>query len=179
MIFIMGTKFLIRQADVEDAQAIAQVSFITWPHTYRGILPDEKIDSRNLGSVTETWNQILNQNLSKSVTIVAIRGESIIAYSRFYPSVDIDDEPARVATIGSIYVLPSFQRQGVGRELMEAILKVAKAQLFEELTLHVLAANERARRFYAELDWTQDVNPNIENSEGDLTPKVRYRMKQL
>lgn len=105
--------------------------------------------------------------------------KSTIAYTRFYPSVDIDDEPARVATIKSLYVLPSFQRQGVGRELMEAILKVAKAEFFEELTLHVLAANERARKFYEELDWTQDVNPNIKNSEGDLAPKVRYRMKEI
>lgn len=175
----MDTKFLIRQADIDDAPAIAHVSFVTWPDTYRGILPDEKINSRNLDAITETWNQILGQNSPKGGTLVASAEESIIAYARFYPSVDIDDDPASVATIGSIYVLPSFQGQGVGRELMKAILRVAKGQFFEELTLHVLVANERARKFYESLVWTQDVNPIIENSEGDEAPKVRYRSIEL
>ena len=59
------------------------------------------------------------------------------------------------------------------------IVETAKNQGFIEVTLHVLAANERARKFYEYLGWEQDLDPIIENSDEDSTPKVRYRMKQF
>lgn len=108
-------------------------------------------------------------------TIVATKDESIIAYSRIYPSVDSDDDPDKVVTIGSVYVHPDFQHYGVGRKLMEEILKVAKDQAFTGATLHVLAANERARNFYESLGWEQDMDPVIKGADQKSTPKVRYR----
>lgn len=179
MIFPMGMEFEIRKAGLDDVPAIAHVSFQTWPHTYRGIVPEERINSRTIESVTDTWRQILNLPHPKGGTLVAHNDKSIIAYSRFYPSLDIDDDQGNVATIGSIYVLPSFQHQGVGRALIERILDNAKIQGFMEMTLHVLAANERARRLYEYLGWQQDSDPIIENSDEDPTPKVRYRKNQL
>ena len=179
MIFLVGMKFEIRRAESDDVPAIALVSHQTWPHTYRGIISEEKIDSRTIEKITETWRQVLSLPLPKGCTLVALRNEAIIAYSRFYPSRDIDDDQDKVATIGSIYVLPVFQRQGVGRALMLWIVETAKNQGFIEVTLHVLAANERARKFYEYLGWEQDLDPIIENSDDDPTPKVRYRMKQF
>ena len=179
MIFTMGMEFEIRRAELDDVPAIALISYQTWPHTYRGMISEEKINSRTIETITETWKQILSLPLPKAGTLVAFHDESIIAYSRFYPSRDIDDDQDKVATIGSIYVLPAFQHQGVGRSLMQGILEIAKIQGFIEVTLHVLTANERARKFYEYLGWEQDLDPIIENSDEDPTPKVRYRVKQL
>ena len=179
MIFRVGMEFGIRDAEFEDAPAIALVSYLTWPHTYRGIISEERINSRTIETITETWRQILSPPLPKDGTLVAFNDEAIIAYSRVYPSCDIDDDQDKVATIGSIYVLPAFQHQGVGRALMNGILEIAKILGFFEVTLHVLAANERTRKFYEHLGWEQDLDPIIENSDQDPTPKVRYRIKQL
>lgn len=175
----MGTEFVIREAEFDDVPAIAQVSYATWVHAYRGIIPDAELDSLNVESVTDKWRQILNLAIPRGGTLVAINDESIIAYSRFYPSVDSDDDQDRVATIGSIYVHPDFQHQRVGRELMEEILKVAKNRGFAEATLHVLAANERARKFYEFLGWEQDLDAVIERSDEESIPKVRYRKNLL
>ena len=176
MIVPVVLEFEIRKAELDDVPAIARVSYQTWPHTYRGIIPEEKINSRTIESITFTWREILSELHHKGSTLVAFNDESIIGYSRFYPSRDIDDDQGKVATIGSIYVLPSFQHQGVGRALIAGILEIAKIQDFVEVALHVLAANERARKFYEYLGWEQDLDPIIENSDDDPTPKVRYRV---
>ena len=170
---------MIREAEFDDVNAIARVSYLTWPHAYRGIIPDAKIESRNVESIADEWRQILSLATPTGGTLVAINDDSIIAYSRFYASVDSDDDQDSVATIGSIYVLPDFQHYGVGRELVAEILKVAKNQSFREATLHVLAANERARKFYESLGWEQDLDAIIERSDEDSTPKVRYRKNLL
>lgn len=175
----MGTEFTIREAEIDDAPAIAKVSYLTWLHAYRGILPDTELDTLNLESVTNKWVQILSLAIPRASTFVSINNESIIAYSRFYPSVDSDDDPDNVATIGSIYVHPDFQHQGVGRELMEEILEVIKDQGFTEATLHVLAPNERARKFYEFLNWELDLDAVIERTVEETVPKVRYRKTSL
>lgn len=44
----MGTEFVIREALFDDAPAIGQVSYLTWLHAYRGIIPDAELDSLKL-----------------------------------------------------------------------------------------------------------------------------------
>lgn len=56
----MGIEFMIREAEFDDAPAIAQVSYLTWLHAYRGIIPDAELDALNLESVTDKWVQILS-----------------------------------------------------------------------------------------------------------------------
>ena len=175
----MGSEFVIREAEFDDAPAIAKVNYLTWLHAYRGILPDAELDALNLESVTDKWVQILSLAIPKSGTFVATNDESLIAYSRFYPSLDSDDDPNMVVTIGSIYVHPDFQHQGVGREIMRKILESSKSHGFTEATLHVLAANERARKFYEFLDWERESDAVIERSDEETLPKVRYRRRPL
>lgn len=175
----MGTEIVIRDAGFGDAPAIAKVSYLTWLHAYRGIIPDAELDALNLESVTDKWVQILSLVSPKSGTLVAIYDGSLIAYSRFYPTLDSDDDRDMVATIGSIYVHPDFQHKGIGRELMRKILETVKGHGFTEATLHVLAANETARKFYEFLGWERDLDAVIERSDEEAVPKVRYRRNHL
>ena len=115
----------------------------------------------NVDSLTDKWKQNLRIANPKIGTFVATSRESIVAYSRFYPSVDPDDDPNRVATIGSLYVDPEFQRKGIGQNLMSAVLEAAKNHGFKEATLHVLVANIQAREFYESLGWGKDSDADI------------------
>lgn len=169
----------IRDAAIDDAQAIARVNYTTWLHTYRGILPDSEIDSLNLELLTDQWIQNLSVANSRSGTLVITEGMTLIAYSRFYPSVDSDDDQAKVATIGSMYVDPDFQRRGVGRKLMRAVLRAAKEHGYAEATLHVLTANKRAQEFYENLGWEKDLDTDIAGLTDETVPKARYRKNLL
>lgn len=175
----MDSEFTIRDAAIGDAPAIARVNYLTWLHAYRGILPDLEIDSLNLDSLADQWIQNLSVVDSRSSTLVVMKDATLIAYSRFYPSVDPDDDQARVATIGSMYVDPEFQRRGVGRKLMNAVLEAAKEGDYTEATLHVLTANKQAQEFYENLGWEKDLDADIAESADEAVLKVRYRKNSL
>jgi len=175
----MNSEFAIRDAAIEDAPAIARVNYLTWLHAYRGIVPDSELDSLNMQSLTEQWRQNLNAAHSRDGCLVAIVRDDLIAYSRFYPSEDSDDDPHRVVTIGSMYVDPKSQGKGIGRKLMGEILAAAKTHGYTEATLHVLAGNERARKFYEYLGWEADLNVVIGRSGDQTVPKMRYRKSPL
>lgn len=176
---VKKSEFTFRESVIEDASEIAQVNYLTWILTYRGLVPNSELDSLSLESLTDRWKQNLSSANPKNRTFVVLSGASVIAYSRFYPSVDPDDDPNRVATIGSIYISPEFQRKGLGRKLMAAVLEAAKSHGFTEATLHVLAANERARAFYESLSWEMDLDADIGVSDEESVPKVRYRRNPL
>ena len=173
--FNMDTEFTIRDAGIEDASGIAKVNYSTWLHTFRGLIPDSELDTLNVNSLTDQWREELSIVGSRSVTLIALDDEFVIAYSRFYPSADADEDQTRVATIGSMYVSPKYQRRGVGRKLEEAVLVAAKERDFMVATLHVLSANQRAREFYENLGWENDSNTNIAESNEEKGSKVRYR----
>ena len=177
--FTMDSVFAIRDAVIEDAPAIARVNYLTWLHAYRGLIPDLELDSLNVESLTDNWKQNLSIANPRIGIFVVTNSESIVAYSRFYPSVDPDDDRNRVATIGSMYVDPEFQREGIGHNLMSVVLEAAKNCGFTEATLHVLAANTRAREFYEGLGWEKDSDADIEGSNEETVPKVRYRKEPL
>lgn len=98
----MESEIAIREAVIEDAPAIARVNFLTCRHAYRGLIPDSELDSLNLEGLTDRWQQNLNPVNPRSGTLVMETGDSLIAYSRFYPSLDPGDDQDRVTTIGSM-----------------------------------------------------------------------------
>lgn len=175
----MDSKFAIRDAVIEDAPAIARVNYLTWSNAYRGIVPDSELDALNIDSLTELWSKNLNSVHSRGGCLVVVARGDLIAYSRFYPSEDSDDDPRRVVTIGSMYVNPESQRKGIGRQLMEEVLVAAKKHDYTEATLHVLTGNERARKFYEFLGWVADLDVIIGKSGDQTVPKMRYRMSPL
>jgi ribosomal protein S18 acetylase RimI-like enzyme len=54
-----------------------------------------------------------------------------------------------------ICVMPGYQRQGLGRRLIQATIQSLRAQRFSALSLTVTAANQRAVGLYASLGFTQ------------------------
>jgi hypothetical protein len=94
---------MIRKATIKDVQQLAKVNLNSWTEAYRHLLPGSELDALTPETLTETWHQHLINSLPRSDTWVVTEFNSVLAYSRFYPSVDSDDDPEKVATIGSIY----------------------------------------------------------------------------
>ena len=171
------SELLIRKATPEDASSIARVNYFSWMDAFRGLLPDSELDSLDIEILTNLWKHNLNADDSRSCTLVVLYKSVAVAYSRFYPSVDSDDDSALVATIGSSYVLPELQGRGIGNKLVSAVLLALKDHGFLEVTLHVLATNQRARNFYEHLSWAEDLELFLEQSEGESARKIRYRKR--
>lgn len=56
-----------------------------------------------------------------------------------------------IGLIGDMAVLPTYQRRGVGAELLEAVMRRARERNLRELWVHRDRANDQARAFYAAL----------------------------
>ena len=118
----------IREANSEDAAAIAKVHFDCWQTTYRSLLPQGYITKRTYEKRLENWQRRLDidnkaeVNYSTYVAEVAgkivgfIDGGSIRGNSTVY-----------TGEIYALYILEAYQRRGIGRSLVRAIV----SRLFE------------------------------------------------
>lgn len=146
----------LRAATYGDAEDIARVHVLSWQHAYRGILPDELLDSLTIHERTKQRKDALMTPLNESVrNWVAERDAEIVGWAGTAISRD-EDLDDRVHELLAIYLLPSEIGKGTGRRLMQHCIDDALVRGFEEMTMWVLVGNERAQRFYAAAGFVPD-----------------------
>jgi GNAT superfamily N-acetyltransferase len=160
----------IRLARADDARAVAHVHVTTWQDAYRGLLPDEYLDSLD---VTERANAYRRAGLltdpERPVFVYEKEGR-IDGFGWVGPSAD---EPGS-GELYAIYVTASNWGTGVGRDLMDAAERWL-AERFTAATLWVLVENVRARRFYEKRGWALDGATKDDDREAFVMHEVRYR----
>jgi L-amino acid N-acyltransferase YncA len=144
----------VRKATVEDASGIAFVHVRSWQVAYRGHMPDEFLDSLDLEKRTNMWRE-LTQDPDKIIFVAEDREGKIVGFSALGPSRDADANP-NTAEVSAIYVHPEKWKKGIGRALLSASLDHVRKCEFDQLTLWVLEANQRARSFYESFGFIQD-----------------------
>lgn len=125
--------------NAENACDFGQVIYDAWGETYRGLIPDEVLDGRSL----ERWTEMAKVR-PEGKRIAYIEGEAagivaLLPLSREFCTHRDSGE------IVALYVLKKFQRQGVGKALLETALRELEA---EKVTLFVLKGNDNAVGFY-------------------------------
>lgn len=83
-----------------------------------------------------------------SVWLVALEEEQVIGYVGSQTVMGWTD-------MMNVAVHPDHRRRGVGRALIEELIRLLKEQGSEQLTLEVRASNESARALYAGLGFTE------------------------
>lgn len=79
----------------------------------------------------------------------------------------------QIGEVYALYVTPAWWSTGTGRSLMERALAALEADGYQRAVLWVLAANNRARRFYERAGFTTDGESNILAGLGGVL-EVRY-----
>jgi len=79
----------------------------------------------------------------------------------------------QIGEVYALYVTPAWWSTGTGRSLMGAALAALEAEGYQRAVLWVLAANNRARRFYERAGFTTDGESNILAGLGGVL-EVRY-----
>jgi ribosomal protein S18 acetylase RimI-like enzyme len=167
----------IRLAMADDAILLADVHIRTWQAAYRGLIPDETLDSLDIAERASRWRALIAE--SPGDTLVAIDNGSIIGFCSIGPSRDEAGASNGIGEVTSIYVDPSYWRSGVGRALCDAAIAQAQDRAFLELILWVLEGNHRARAFYEKMGFSLDHNSDFTHGFGGNVklPQVRYRMQ--
>jgi GNAT superfamily N-acetyltransferase len=182
---------VIRSASTADAAQIAAVMRDSWFAAYDGIIAPVLIDQATApdGGArirqsfrTRPWQRMLAAVASKPQ---AAGNAGIVGYASFGPERDVMGMPwphpltpegsdGRVAELYALYVHPAWWSTGTGRALMDQVLAKVRVAGYACITLWVLEANARARRFYQRAGFAPDGARHVLDDLGGVT-EIRYR----
>lgn len=132
---------VIRKINSSDSrEEISNVYEQSWKFAYKGIIPQDYLDSIPNGQ----WCGALDN--PDRYTLIMLDGDKIIGTSSYCKSRFEDFKDW--GEIISIYFLPEYMGRGYGRDLLEQAVRELKAMGFKMIFLWVLADNRRARHFY-------------------------------
>ena len=172
----------IRPARPDDADAIARAHVDAWRVGYRGLFPDEFLDSTEFESTRfERWRSGAWANLEGSALFVPVLDGRVVGFGhagpeRVEPACDVSGsamEAPAAASRGEVYgfyVHPESWGSGVATPLMAACTESLVSAGFTSAVLWVLRDNPRARRFYERVGWSW----SGESGEWEGAAEVQY-----
>lgn len=166
----------IRPATLADAPACARVHVGTWNTTYPGILPERLLAEQTCERRTREWEKHLAE-LPPGVFVYVAEDEGgeIVGFAVGGP--ERTEARGFAGELYAIYVRQSAQGQGVGRRLVEAVVRRFLSEGIGSMIVWVLAANP-AREFYAALGGEPAGERQCEMG-GVKLPEVAYGWRKL
>ena len=167
----------LRPATADDLPAIADLHVRAWRWAYQGLMPQDYLDALSVDDRLASWQRTLARPDQRIAIAVApdAPGGPILGFASWGASRD-DDATAFTGQLQALYVEQAGLGTGVGRALMTAALDDLRARRFAEVTLWVLAGNQRARRFYERAGLTFE-GSIVQTTRGAIvTEDARYRM---
>lgn len=141
---------LVREAQLEDATAIAEVHVETWRAAYQGLLPDDFLASLSEAGYADRWRRTLSEGTGR--VYVAEDARKIVGFASGGP--ERAGEDGFAGELYAIYVLQEAQGRGHGRRLVHAVATGLREAGFHDMIVWVLRDNRPARDFYERLGGT-------------------------
>lgn len=163
---------ILRRAVSEDAMAVAEMHVRSWQVGYRGLVPDEDLDTLR----PETWADRYtfgSDAASDPMTIVALRDDAVVGFVTTAPT--FDDDVDGSGQLCALYVDPAAWGNGVGSTLLRAGRKNLVDRGFTDAVLWVLVGNRRAERLYERDRWRPDGARRTEDIRGIEVDERRFR----
>ena len=126
----------VRRALREDAEVVGEIHSKAWKSAYRGLFPDEYIDSDTASRRTGEFLESIKDDKCMYFLLEASGQPAGIVKTC---------ECDNVLEIESIYILSEHRGQGLGAEAIDFILAYKP---WDGIFLWVLEDNIKARRFY-------------------------------
>lgn len=153
----------------DDRMAISKIYEESWKCAYKGIIPQDYLDSIPEGR----WSSILDNPNWK--TLICMDDEKIVGTSSLCES--RSEQFRGWGEIVSIYLLPHYMGKGYGKALMKSTLSELKMQGYKNIFLWVLEENIRARHFYEQFGFSPTDDIINDNIGGKELREVRYVYK--
>jgi len=165
----------IRNAQPDDAHAIATVHVESWQTAYQELLPDSVLASLSVLDRERTWYKILHDPPPRTAVLLATSNVAVLGFVAVGP----DQDTAAASGAGQLYAIyvRSDQRgRGIGTQLHNAAMDRLRTLGFTDATLWVLEGNERAIHFYRSNGWLADGAQQIDKGPQDVDlPELRLR----
>ena len=138
-------RFAVREAKLDDAEAIARAHTESWQSSYRGILPDTVLDRIDVGQRAESRRKILRDRSIFTLVAYDVTHGDIVGFCDAGPS---RRHAPQAAEIYALYMVHHAKRHGLGQEMFERTQSYFAAQGIRSLIIWVLVNNHHARGFY-------------------------------
>lgn len=135
---------IIRQANLNDAEDIAQVHVDSWRTTYKGIIPQEFLNNLSYKHRSNLWQTNIQRDHSYVLVVENDFGE-IVGFADTWKREN--NTEALSGDLTSIYILEEYQGKGIGKSLLKELFKHFKILGYEKVFVDVLEANN-TRYFY-------------------------------
>jgi len=153
-----------RQTD--DIDEISRIYAMSWKTAYRGLVPDDFLDS-----ISETrWSPLLKAE-SNRLLLVLEDGKPVGASTYCGAR---DEALKDWGEIISLYLLPSHYRKGIGTKLFSEVLDALADEGYSKIYLWVLEDNRPAREFYEKNGFIFSGDINADNIGGRAVNELRY-----
>ena len=146
---------IIRQASEHDITAINELAEKIWWPSYRNIISDEQI-SFMLNDMYSA--ESLKEQMNSGIEFLLVERENLpVAFAGY----SLTDPENQVYKLHKLYVLPTEQGRGTGKNLIAQVSSLAKTKGGEILELNVNRGNP-AHHFYKKIGFdiyhTVDIN---------------------
>lgn len=137
--------YIIRKKEREDCAAVAHVVTVTWNETYRGIVPDEFLDSLYLNENERIQNSYNNFNENENHQYVLEVDNNIVGFVNVGSSDESDYD--NCGEIHAVYIINGYKGNGFGKKLIETGIKELKNMGFNKMIIGCLVGNP-SNEFY-------------------------------
>lgn len=160
----------IRRAGVEDAHEISRIYALSWKTGYRGMIPQDYLDSLSEDYWTPKFQKWLSEGTLRADLLFADGVPTgAVAYGK-----SRDEKLPEWGEIVSLYLRPEVFRRGCGTMLMEEAFRFFRGNGYRDCYLWVLRENERAQAFYRSLGFQMTPDTVSYEIAGKLIVDCRY-----
>lgn len=141
---VEARKVKIREARGEDVDGVARVHVESWQRSFEGIAPADYLNSMSVDRRREVFGKRLSEATYR-LLVAEKNGDGIVGFIDFgRPDFENYGYDARVF---SFYLLPEYQRCGLGRRLFESCFRQMADEGYDSVCLDTLEMSPY-RKFY-------------------------------
>ncbi len=136
---------IFREAEKNNAAAIANLHAESWRNTYRGMLSDAYLDGNVHAERQAHWQKRFDAPTENQYVLVAENEGKLAGFVCVYGADDVNWGNL----IDNLHVRPDLKGQGIGKQLIQKAMAWAKENYPNQgVYLWVFEANSASRRFY-------------------------------
>jgi GNAT superfamily N-acetyltransferase len=166
----------VREATHGDIPGIARVHVNTWRAAYRGIVPDNYLDSLTYESRVARWESQFPDPESDTFIYVADVDGEVVGFASGGPPQSPRD--GYDGELYAIYVAPEYQGKGLGGALFKAVARRLHERGAASMLLWVFRDNAPSRRFYEGLGG-ELLNEQTFEIAGETMHEVAYAWSDI
>jgi ribosomal protein S18 acetylase RimI-like enzyme len=148
---------MIREAEMKEVNAIAEIIVASWKTAYSGIIDPEYSNSLK----QDKFIKIFTDNILNKKEKILVNDDNGV--NGFVSGIILENSKYDCEIIG-LYIKPEYQRKGIGKKLVKEIIKYFKSKNKKNLIIWTLN-NAKNNNFYERIGCRKIEYKNMEIGE--------------